>query len=364
MNETENNATTAPVAFFCRAKPQGADAFEIFKEAKRVFIGYPLWRHDADYNPHALHSCLVDPSCPDEEWNSEVAHQKRSNRFTQNRNLVRWITPGSIVVIPRPEHGAVYLGLIDGDFEVVDSPSWAKAYLKLRKDQGLDTDDKENGHVGDVAQGWPVDRYRCVSLARVPGWLRRSMFGRSTYGYFSDHPLDPNITAYAVFDQLLSQGKGEPLTWTLDPEEIKRRLVDTLTANAFEHLVVSLLQLEHPNEIWQQTGGPGDGGIDGLGSDETGEVVGVMQAKFSAARAPALSDLGHKSKIRRYAAVLMPGKPVPPNDGTELLDIDWVAEKIGQHWLRLPQALAMRIGEVEASALSSTPRPSGSFAER
>ena len=48
--------------------------------------------------------------------------------------------------------------------------------------------------------------------------------------------------------------------WTLDIEEIKRRLAEDLTPTSFEHLVVSLLQLEHPTETWQYTGGPGDGG--------------------------------------------------------------------------------------------------------
>ena len=35
----------------------------------------------------------------------------------------------------------------------------------------------------------------------------------------------------------------------------------------------------------------GDGGIDGLGSDETGEVVAVMQAKYYASTAPELASV-------------------------------------------------------------------------
>ena len=51
-----------PYAFFCRAKPQNADALDIFKKAGRVFIGYPLLRERGSYNPEALQSCLVDPN--------------------------------------------------------------------------------------------------------------------------------------------------------------------------------------------------------------------------------------------------------------------------------------------------------------
>ena len=30
-----------PIAFYCLAKPQGCDAFPIFRKARRVFLGYP-----------------------------------------------------------------------------------------------------------------------------------------------------------------------------------------------------------------------------------------------------------------------------------------------------------------------------------
>ena len=61
---------------------------------------------------------------------------------------------------------------------------------------------------------------------------------------------------------------------------IKRRLVDSLNPSSFEHLVVSLLQLENPSEIWQQCGGAGDGGIDGFGCNEKDEIEAILQCKF------------------------------------------------------------------------------------
>ena len=339
-----NQVQKKKIAWFNRAKPLGANAFEIFQQASRVFIGYPLIREDVKFNPHKLCSCLVNPLvCPD-EWDCYKPSGRKGGMYTRIRNFIPCVTKGSIVVIPRAEEGAIYVGRINGSFEIVDSPNWEKDYRKLRKKQKLKWKYK---NIAQVAQGWPVDEYQRFPLSVIPGWMRRSMFGRSTFGKFEDcHPLDANTTAWAVLDQILKGNIRFRTSWALDLDEIKRRLVDTTTANAFEHLVVSLLQLEHPNEIWYQTGGPGDGGIDGLGSDENGNIVGLMQAKLYHDGSPFNLDyLAKKQKLRRYAAILVQERRNPPTDGTVLLDLEWIADAVLRHWRMLPQACAMRVGE-------------------
>ena len=335
------------IAWFNRAKPLGADAFEIFKQANRVFIGYPLGKKGGNFDPHALRSCLVNPDpsiCADNEWECYKPNGQKGGMFTRNRNFIPGVTKGSIVAIPRAEDGAVYIGRIKGPFEIVNSPKWREDYLKLRECQGLG--DWQDTYIAEVAQGWLVDEYKRFPLSIIPGWMRRSMFGRSTFGKFEDyHPIDTSTTSWGVLNQILEGQYKVPTSWTLDLEEIKHRLVDTMTANAFEHLVVSLLQLEHPDEIWHQTGGPGDGGIDGLGSDENGDVVGLMQAKLYYDGQPLnLDNLADKQKLRRYAAILIPENPRPPTDGTVLLDLEWIARAVRRHWQALPQARTMRIG--------------------
>ena len=340
-----------PYAFFCRAKPQNANALDIFKKAGRVFIGYPLLRERGNYNPEALQSCLVDPNkASDKEWENaleanELKGRQRS-QFTRNRNFVRKVTPDSIVVIPRPSEGCAHVARIVGKFHIVDSPEWAGDYEQLRREQNLDNHD-EDLHIADVAQGWKVDKYRQVALPRLPGWLRHSMLGRSTYGWLYGHPLDKDTTAYGVLDRILS-GSANPISgWTLDTEQIGQRLIDALNPSSFEHLIVSLLQLEHPDEIWSYTGGPGDGGIDGLGSSVKGEVVGLMQAKLWADQAPDLGNLCRDKEVRRYAAVLIPKEPAPPSDDTCLLKLEWITDAVRRHWRSLPQAHAIRAGEPE-----------------
>ena len=335
-----------PIAFFCRAKPQKCDAFSIFKQAARVFIGYPLLRAGATYDPKALRSCLVDPSGSRKEWN---ASSGRNSNYTRNRNFVREVNnvwkDGAFVLIPRPEQGEVHLGRVTGPFEVLDAPPWGEDYLFLRCEQGLDTDDKRHWHIADVAQGWPVEEYRRVDLSRIPGWLRRSTFGQTTYGVFrKPHPVEASVTAYDVLKRLYEGAPAIPPPWTLEIEEIKKRLVETLTPSSFEHLIISILQLENLSETWQQTGGPGDGGIDGLGFNEAGETVGLMQAKYSADQFPRFPERVQGKDIRYYLAVLLPVEGPPP-DGTVLLNLDWIARKVLRHWRGLPQALSMRIGE-------------------
>lgn len=340
-----------PIAFFCRARPQGCDAFAIFEQARRVFIGYPLLRIGSEYDPNNLRHCLVDLTVDEQEWGREKeSHGRFKPQYTANRNLARQVTPGSIAVIPRPHEGVVYIARITGEYDIVNAPGWAGDYLTLRKTQGLDADDAENRHIADVAQGWAIDEYRQFDLTQLPGWIRRTMHGRGTYAVFGEHPADPDITAHAVLERLVG-GESRPVaSWTLDLDDIKRRLVDTLFPSAFECLVVSLLQLERPHESWHQAGGPGDGGVDGIGSDEEGNVAGLMQAKLYARHAPNFQKVRPRNPdTRLYSAVLTPERPKPPGGGVHLLDLNWIAKAVRRHWRCLPQARAMRVGEDEST---------------
>jgi hypothetical protein len=339
-----------PIAFFCRAKPQGADAFEIFRQAGYAFIGYPLLRRNRQYDPNALADCYGNPTCPQGEWQAEVVGRPNRRAYNRNRNFIPHVTKDSIVVVPRPERALAYVAYVTGPFEIVNSPGWLDDYLALRAKQGKDVDDQTNQHAGDVSHGWPVDEYRPVSLSQFPGWLRKSMLGRSTYGLFRDHPMDGSRTAHACLSNIIAGWTFIPQEWTTDNEEVKRRVLDFLTPSTFEHLVVSLLQLEHPKEIWQQTGGPGDGGIDGLGSNGAGKAVAILQCKYEASRTPEIGEGGPpNSYIRRYAAVLLPEDIDPPTDGTEFINLDWIAQRVLKHRNRLPLALTLMVGEPCAS---------------
>ncbi len=335
-----------PLAFYCRARPQGCDAIEIFKQARCVFIGYPLVRRGANYNPQELTACLVNPTCPDDEWAEQIAG-RRSRMYSRNRNFIPTVTLGSIVLIPRPSDGIAYLGRIKSNFKIFNCPDWGQGYLQVRSEQCCDIQDEINQHIADVAQGWEIDQYIPIDYSMLPGWLRGKLLGRSTFGELSPHPLHGEITAHSILNDILEGSPKAQLEWSLEPNIVKDRLVDSLNnPSVFENLVVALLQLEYPDEIWHHTGGPGDGGIDGLGCNKEGRTVGLMQAKYIADTVPSFGNLILENQsIRRYGAVLIPENPTDPEDGTIVLDLKWIVDAVCRHWPSLPLALTLRIGE-------------------
>ena len=339
-----------PIVFLSRAKPQGCDAFPIFEQACRVFLGYPLCPDWTAYDPVALRSCLVNPlTCPKDEWNTAVKNDPNRRMFTRYQNLIREVEDGrkgcGMAMIPRPIEGVVHVGRITGPFEIVDAPPWGQDYLDLRERSGLDCDDESGHHVADVAQGWPVDKFRRIDFSSLPGWMRRATSGRTAVEVLPPHPLDPAVTAYQVLDRILDGAPTFQQELTLALDEIERRLVDVLNPYSFENLVVSLLQLEYLEEFWQHTGGPGDGGIDGIGRNCAGNTAGLLKVKFSADRAPEFVRDSEDEHVRRFVAVLLPKNPRWPDDGAEHLGLEWIARKVQEHWQRLPLATTIRVGE-------------------
>ncbi len=331
-----------PIVFFSRCKPQEVDAIEIVRDDKRVFVGHPMARAGSAYDPLNLRSCVVDLACSEAEWATAHAASDRRRQFNQNRNLVGLVSLGSIALVPRPSHGLIYAGRVVSPFELVNTPTWYDRYMKIRG--GLDGPD--TWHAADVAQCWTVDQFRPIPVPRVPAWIRRSLFGRATYGVV---PLDPIAgDPYDAMDRVLEGAAFEGRSWTLNEIEIGRRLLCDQSPSTFEHLVVALLQLEYPDEVWSHVGGSGDGGLDGIGASEDGAVVGLLQCKWSYWGGAVFPDgavwqVG-TSAVRRYLAALRyPDHAIPPD--CEFLDRPRIVDLIRKHRGRLPQALSMRIGQ-------------------
>jgi hypothetical protein len=173
---------TEPVVFFSRCKPQGADALTIALEASRIFIGYPMPRVGADYQPRNLNACVVDPSCSDEEWEHARAQQPAIRpQYNQNRNLIKGIPLGSIAMIPRPDRGVIYCGKIVSGFELINNPSWYDQYMRLRRDQGHAEEDGPRPGMLRMSH----NRGRSTIFVRSPFHESRHGFA----GLFSADPL-------------------------------------------------------------------------------------------------------------------------------------------------------------------------------
>lgn len=336
-----------PKVFFSRCKPHKIDAIEVALESKRLFFGYCLKKTGATYNRHDLGSCIVDVSCDEEAWNAHTSGSDKKRQHTQNRNFVQKIdeVPGSIALVPRPSRGVVYCGYVQGKFELVNDPSWYGTWEQIwLKSPG--TERPEAAWIaGEVAQTWRVDEFRPIPLPRIPAWIRRSLFGRSTYGIV--RPVE-GMDPYDALKEIIETDVFPARTWTRNETEVKKRLIADVTPNAFEHLIVSLLQLEHPHEIWTHVGGSGDGGLDGIGADAHGNVVGLLQCKWHYwGEELELNSLwtSGAGQVRAILASASHEEAVQVPKDFDFLDKDTTAQLLLKHADALPQAKAMRIGQ-------------------
>ena len=297
-----------PIVFYCRSRPQESDAIDIALDTNRVFIGYPAWRDGKYEQDHSFRSAIVDLSSIDQDGDALDAQLGKDWRrqISLNRNLVREADNDSIVLVPRPVRGFVYAGRTLG-FELVDNPSWGDAYLSLRSKQGKEVEPR-GSHLADVVQGWRIDKWQQIPFTAIPAWIRGSLLGRSTIGRIKPiHLSGLNLDPLAELDRLIKHPERICPPATSDHEEIERRLVTNIGPSSFEHLVVALLQLERPEEIWIHLGGSGDGGIDGLGTNHNGHVVGCLQCKwrYDGGELPFEGDIKVDPSIKRFVATLV-----------------------------------------------------------
>jgi hypothetical protein len=349
-----------PIVFFSRCRPQGSDPWEIVVREKRIFIGYPAWRAEVPYRRGHLRDSIIDPSCAASQWISEMSKQKSADRrfYNLNRNFVQKVAPGSIALVPRPSQGVVYAGRVVGSFEVVDDPSWSDDYLMLRAKQHLSVE-HEGHHLGDVAQCWQVDDFRAIPLPVIPAWIRRSLFGRSTFGTVK--PLGAlNLDPFYALDKLIDQPGRIVRDWTCNPEEVERRLLSDVGPSAFEHLCVAILQLENQDDVWAHVGGSGDGGVDGLGADHSGMVTSLLQCKWAYWGEPLdfASPPGDSGLHKKYLASLMHPNEIGISDGIQFWSRPHIARLVIKHAARLPLAVSLRVSaSSDSSATAARDQP-------
>ena len=341
-----------PVVFYSRCKPQQVDILEIALREKRIFIGHPFLKPDMNYDPSNLKKCIVDLKCPENEWVRYLKLNPNSNKqknYSQNRNFAGKIGKGSIALIPRPSRGVIYLGKVKSDFELINSPPWYDEYLKLRtksaNNQNEVIDNVEFLHAADIGQCWEVDEFTPVPFTKFPRWILRSLFGRSTYGIIPDN----SEKTYKAIEDILSEKSFRQREWTNDLNEIERRLREDLSPSAFEHLMVSIFQLENPNEIWWHTGGSGDGGLDGVGANLSGELTSLLQCKLRLDGKTPIFDVDFddlefiKNKRRIVASIFHDTDFSFEKGEIEFFGVSKISKLCLQHSANLPQAISMRI---------------------
>lgn len=334
------------VVFFSRCRPQSSDPIDIVLRERRAFIGYAAWRTDVEPRRGHLREAMIDFRCSDDAWNAYYSKFDKENRkqYQQNRNFIQSINPGAIALVPRPNRGLIYAGRVVAPFEMLDDPPWGDEYLHLREREKRGEGYGLFSHLADVAHCCEVDRFRSLPFSLVPAWIRRSLFGRSTYGRI--WPLaELNLDPYSILSNLLDHPETIDHPWTNDPAEVEQRLVHSIGPNTFEHLCVSLLQLEHPGEVWAHVGGSGDGGVDGTGAGTDGKVIGLLQCKWAyRGEQIALADRALQGSVRQVLAALLHPRDLPPPAGMEWWPRSHIASLVIRHAARLPVAVSLRVG--------------------
>lgn len=337
---SEKPAQQDCVCLLVRNKPFGIDAFDLALSQKCVFIGYPSLRPSGS----SLAERLIRFDAEDGAWLKEhqESNLKPRKEAQKHRNFLKSLSVGSsIIVLPRLSEGKMYLGQYAG-FELSMSPPDFDLFLERYK-ASIDDDIRvsELEIAASLCQRMKVDEWIPVSFARVPAWIRKSVFGRTSIQKISSMP---GRSAWQELHRLLApHTEGMRRQETRDVAQVEQRLLDDISADAFEHLVVSLLQLENPNVRWLHVGGSGDGGVDGLGFDDDGKTVGVLQCKWQYDGKPVEAESGSDGKQLVIASMVDVGK-VRERKGVEFWSRRRIAELVLKHSEKLPMALSLKVG--------------------
>lgn len=320
-----------PPGFYCKCRPRTADLWPFARSRNRVFVGYPPWS-SADPADDGILDISAAGFDPKRGFPEADCHHTATNA-----GLASDIGPGSYVLVPRPGEGQCHIGLMDRPFELFLDGDYVEEAASLARSKGHDGSDRDI--MGDVVQTWPVKAWQTVEFVHLPGWVRSSLRRSNTAGRIH-HP-----DAWERVDQLFrTRTLGLSLDPTDDPDEILRRMRLFLTPTAFEHLVVSLLQLDNHQERWFHTGGPGDGGDDGQAVDRTGRFGAKLQCKlvWDGSRLDFTPQVG----VRTYLAYLeLRAGARPEIPGLIILSGLDVAHSLLRHKDRCPKAIALGIAE-------------------
>lgn len=344
------------IAFYVKCRPQNADAIDLVKKVKRVFIGYPAWRKNWSWNAKDVKRALIDISISEPDWDHKLIDKKQSASIRQintNRNLVRDISEGSMVAIPRPGEGICWLARTTGTFELVNEIPWADYYLQLREDQELDSAIEDAPlYLADVVQSWPVTQLRKVPFPTIPGWIVYRLLSRNTIGRIYDRPDDAR-RAVDVLDELYRRVYVYDFHPTSSVSKIKQRLLEWLSPASFEHLVVSVLQLDQPHLKWIHTGGSGDGGTDGIALDTVeNRISAVVQCKWVYNGDPVtLGETLHKQIVKEWgqecqvyvATLYQRGAISNSTQNITHLDADFFAERLCKYRKNHPMAHSLSV---------------------
>lgn len=326
---------TVPICLLVRNKPCKIDAFEIAKRHSCAFVGYSAIREQKLRETLSVLERVLPFDAPEAEW---CALGNVSARTQRHRNYLNKLAiDQSVLVMPRMVEGKLYLGRYRG-YEIHRQPIWLQEFRDMCADY---PDISEESRDSSICHVFKVDRWRAVPFTGVPAWIRKSVFGQDGIQQISDVG---SLSALDELTRLLTEQPQTQWTPTTDAAEVKNRMLNLLSPSAFEHLMVSLLQLEQPDVRWVHVGGSGDGGVDGLGV-QNGETNAILQCKWQYDGRPVKAET---SGVQLYIATLFGERQTESPSHIKFFGSDEVAELVLKHAERLPFALTLGVRSHEA----------------
>jgi len=315
--------------------------FDVALEYGYAFLGYPAIAKSVRETASTLRELVTTFDAENPEWEAYEKDKPAKARKTQeHRKKYRDLVEGeSLLLMPHLAEGRVYVGTYAG-FTFHETPTWEKKF-KRRYHSAVPKDERVPDLIAlaSVCQTLNVDSWDPIPFVNVPAWIRAKCFGRSSAMWIR------SMKGRSATEELEGMRIGEtfrPTCWTSDVSEVGKRLLDMITPEPFEHLMVALLQLEHSEQTWLQVGGSGDGGVDGIGYNPDGRVSGLLQCKWQYDGTPVEAEQSSESPLH-LAYLVEPKTARAEADNITFYDRKRIAALVIKHADKLPMAITLKV---------------------
>lgn len=284
---------------------------------KKIFIPYPAWNPAAlPLVPASVHSDYPKDLCLSPRI--RVPKPKPDPMVSRATNLIQKVDQSiggkRWVVIPRVGEGYCWIAEIPSTSQYKIWPKnspWVQQLDTQLLSKGMGNPFDRYESLADVAQGWDTGPWVKVSFATLPRWFSKQLLHQASFGEI--HQLlgaptgvltSPAVVAAHCYAHPFATPK---LPLTKNVIAVQQRMVERLSPAAFEFLCIELLNIKraHSCSVWMHVGGVGDGGVDGLGFDSTGQPSAFLTVKWQINPATQIHIPGHT-----YLAYLV-GNPAP-----------------------------------------------------
>ena len=279
------------IVFFYKSRPnfksQPLDLLPSCIRNNTMFLPYPTWAGGvAPYIPNDYPQDLMDFRKPSPLLVKPLSKQSQALNLIKKIETCRgkkW------AVIPRIGDGCCWIAEINSGYKI-----WSKSEPWLGSLNGILQNSPYSANpvgcyhmLADAAQGWDTTTWLQVSFNALPRWFSKQLLAQGSFGEIHGVSSALYPVGLSTPGAVAATGYANPNCTpipppTTNPHVLMPRLVERLSPTAFEFLCVELLSLSKYKgcALWSHVGGVGDGGVDGIGFDPTGNPTAFLTVKW------------------------------------------------------------------------------------